>query len=369
MQRAQEEEQTPNSSFDPPSSQPIRTAKRHRANRLSELSSARSSQPPAKKPRRAGTAETARFQSVLQETAESETPAREIKDSYEEQSLSTGSGRIRVVVPLDQNFDREAYAKVSVVSSQPYQSSQLSHTSQSSQLSSYNLSQSQHSTPIPQSIFIWGEEDDGLPTVPDSQDIRGSSSYNPTETPTSKTSTKTRPNTGTTGETGQPSWKSPSGSLASAGADSRDSVPLSDSFSARNLDSESEPTSSQVEQGLPSSITAEYSQQSQQLPRLGIPGSEDPSSSFNTDSKSRAPIITISSDLPSSSDNHLPQVATSSEVSPRILKQVQIPQFSAIEPDQSSQKFLTQLPIATQDEGGSLSVNLHVIRGYVIKIA
>lgn len=178
-------------------SQPIRSAKRQKTYTRANLSS-----PSSRKPRRAGTAETARFQSVSQEGALSST-LPEIKDSYEEE-ISNESGRIRVEISVDDDFDRDAYAKISVDSSQPSQTSQSVHNSpgvlsrqstQHSHNSAYTVPLSRFKTPRPRrGRFLWDED---LPSViPDSQDLPGSSSFRPSEVTSSNTGTNSRPGTG-----------------------------------------------------------------------------------------------------------------------------------------------------------------------------
>lgn len=185
---------TPSSTYgSDPDSPPIRTARRQKHNKGISFS------PLAKRPRRAGTAETARFQSVSEDS-------QEIKDSYEEElSNRSGngkeSGRVRVVLPpIDEDFDRDAYAKLSIQSSQPSQPSQNSPHSnpptaerifqseifsppQTSLISqSYAASQAFR---VPKARpFLWDE--DTAAVVPDSQDLPGSSAFIPSETLTSE---------------------------------------------------------------------------------------------------------------------------------------------------------------------------------------
>ena len=175
-----------------PESQPIRTAKRQRVDKEVITSTL------AKKNWRRGTAETARFQSPPEEYS------LEIKDSYEE-DLSSGKGKsidrepgqFRVELPpICEAFDRDAYAKLSV------KSSQLSQLSQPSQFSGFSgsvssriasqsetlteqIQLSQHllleSSSQPKTskrpLFLWDEDSPRI--IPDSQENQGSSVYIP----------------------------------------------------------------------------------------------------------------------------------------------------------------------------------------------
>jgi hypothetical protein len=98
--------------------EPSRPAKRQRLTRPTTSPN----QGPRKKPRRAGTAETARFQSVSQETVSSHSRVAEIKDSYEEEEIPSEENPnilVGVLMPrVDDTFDRDAYAKVTALSSQ-----------------------------------------------------------------------------------------------------------------------------------------------------------------------------------------------------------------------------------------------------------
>lgn len=148
-----------------------------------------------------GTAETARFQSVSPEEtfASRKHPPSEVKDSYDEdQQLSNDSGRIRVVVAVNEDFDRDAYAKFSIQSSQPSQQSQSSHLSPFSQPQSQGIyisqaSQSSTSQPqlhpaAPRSILSNRDEELGeSQVIPDSQEP-GSSSYKHSDTSSSSIS-------------------------------------------------------------------------------------------------------------------------------------------------------------------------------------
>lgn len=190
-----------------------RPAKRARHQRV-QLSS-----PSSNKPRRAGTAETARFQSISQE--EHLEVLQEIKDSYEEESSNQASSRLQeqlppaqpqvqqvqvLVPPIDQLIDRSEYRTYSIQSSRPSQLSQHSQLSlslsdpdsgpySSSQSQPNTASQSLSKTPTrPQRPFLWDEDSPAV--IPDSQALPGSSSYKSTDTPTSRTETSTRPNTG-----------------------------------------------------------------------------------------------------------------------------------------------------------------------------
>ena len=175
-----------------PESQPIRTAKRQRVDKEVITSTL------AKKNWRRGTAETARFQSPPEEYS------LEIKDSYEE-DLSSGKGKsidrepvqFRVELPpICEAFDREAYAKLSIKSSQPSQLSQPSQSSEYSgsvtsriasqsetlteqiQLSQYLLLEpSSQPKPLKRPLFLWNEDSPRI--IPDSQENQGSSAYIP----------------------------------------------------------------------------------------------------------------------------------------------------------------------------------------------
>lgn len=378
LQSLQENIQQPASSFDP-DSQPIRAAKRQRINR--SPSSRSSSQPPTKKPRRAGTIETARFQSVSQETVDSREKPREIKDSYEEeQSLSSESERIRVEIPLDETFDRDAYSKVTVTSSQPTQATQPSQPSQPSG-PSYTPSQSQLKTPTPRP-FIWDEEegdrkDDTVPIIPDSQDLPRSSSYKPSHTSASKTGVTTRPNTGTNTKEGIASRHSLPRSLAvsigSADLGYRHSEPPSYPSRASNLD-EFEATSSRVDGSAPRpsirgqhlSRPTERSEDSyiSQVSRSPGPVGH-PIHSTSSRSRPGTPNSAFSTDLPISSENDLPSQARGRwlQEATHTLSQVQLHQSWHSVSNESSLQFQTQIPPQKQDENISKIACHHVTQG------
>lgn len=302
---------------------------------------------------------------MSQETADPERKPKEIKDSYEdEQSPSNESGRIRVEIPVDQGFDREAYARVAVVSSQPSQATQPSQYSQSSRPShTTSLSQFKNPTRRP---YIWDEED-GVPIIPDSPKLSRSSSYKPTQTPTSKTGASTPPNTGTNTEADLASW------TFSGGRFSRGSEPLSYLSKESNLEGQSLAASSQADRSLQPSSTSVEDSQAQESHHLQQPSGsesvEDSIISAISRARPNASISAGSSRLPSLSEIHLSSLTrgTWSQEAAHIIGQAQScqPSSSAIGND-SQLQFQTQLPSATLEGDNSQNTNLHVIQGYVI---
>jgi hypothetical protein len=295
---------------------------------------------------------------------------REIKDSYEEQSLSNGSGRIRVEVPVDPAFDREAYAKVIVASSQPSQATQPSQRSQSCRPSYARLTQFKTRKARP---FLWDEEEDGVPIIPDSQELAGSSAYKPTETPTSNTKLTTSPYTGTNTEADFATWRS-SFSVGSARIDYRHSEPPSYPTRASNFKDKSETTSSQVDRSVQPTIDGRYfsisleeSQEGQSLPQSSVSEpEEDPILLASSRARPETSISAESPHLPSSSENHSPSLArgTKSPEADHLLSQVPARQPSSSEVDHGSQlQFQPQLPAASRDENSSQNTNLHVRQG------
>ncbi|KAG0646630.1 Histone deacetylase complex 1 subunit 3, partial [Hyphodiscus hymeniophilus] len=353
----------PTSSSDP-ESQPIRAAKRQRTNH--SQSPHTSSQSFPKKPRRAGTAETARFQSASQETVNHQDKLREIKDSYEEQSVSNGSGQLRVEILVDQGFDRDAYSRVTVVSSQPSQSTQYSHISGFSQPSN-TPSQSPFKS-VRGQLFIWDEEDEGADSIPiihDTHFIPGSSSYIPSET---QASIAVAPESNT-----QESDLATSSSLARAsavavnsiGSGSRDSE-LSRQPSRTSYTGGSELRSGQVGEIGPTQLhhsTPEEGSQdsnilwpSSNLKTLAdseIPG--DPSSRPGTTHSASSTRIPISSVTPLP----YPVRGTASAENRYLLRQEQSyqPSYPA---SGSSPQFQTQVRVAARDEASSPDAIIHV---------
>jgi len=183
QEKRRQDKSTASRSKDPSSSiesQPIRPANQPRAAlRISKSPD----QGPSKKPRRAGTANSARFQSVLRKPELGSDNEREIKDSYEEDDEKS-SEEVRVLVELPRlgdSFDRDAYSKYSLESSQSTQllpSSQLLSSPQA-----HPNTQTRFETPRNKKPFIWDE--DTQVVIPDSQDLLGSLSYEPGETSSS----------------------------------------------------------------------------------------------------------------------------------------------------------------------------------------
>ncbi|KAE8441525.1 hypothetical protein EG329_004871 [Mollisiaceae sp. DMI_Dod_QoI] len=174
-------------------SQPVRTAKRKRE--APEEDSTPQGYPGTKKVRRAGTKDTARFQSASQESIALEGLPTEIQDTYAEDSVNShveGEPGVRVEIPELAGFDREAY----VIAPASSQSSQLIQHTQDSTHSTATFSQSH--TPLAKRLFIWDEDLEG--TVPDSEGQPGSSSYRPSDTPTSRASVPARLDTETVTE-------------------------------------------------------------------------------------------------------------------------------------------------------------------------
>jgi hypothetical protein len=115
---------------------------------------------------------------VSQETFDSERVIDEIKDSYEEedQPFSGNTPRFaRVEINVPNDFDREAYA--TWISSQPSQSLQSSQNSELPPSTEF-----QPPTPSRYRPFkIWDED-----IIPDTQDLPGSSTYDPSDTASDK---------------------------------------------------------------------------------------------------------------------------------------------------------------------------------------
>ena len=307
---------------------------------------------------------------MSQGAIDSQGERREVKDSYEEQLLSNGSERIHVEIPVDQAFDREAYAKVTVASSQPSQPTQPSQRSQSSQPSYAPLTKLK--TPTARR-FLWDEED-GVPIIQDSQELAGSSSYKPTETPTSNTELTASPYTGTNTEADLATWRYSAFSVGSARIDYRHSEPPSYPTRASNFKDRSETTSSQVDRSVQPtidgryfSISVEESREGQSFTQSSV--SEPVENPVLLASSRAGPETSFSSGsphLPSSSENYSPSLArgTWSPEEAHLLSQVQAHQPSSSEVDHSSQlQFQTQLPAATRDENSSQNANLHVRQG------
>ena len=307
---------------------------------------------------------------MSQETTDSQVKAKEIKDSYEEQSLSNGSGRVRVEIPVDKAFDRDAYSKVSAVSSQPSQitqHSQLSQLSQPSEIRSWSQLASSRAR-----LFIWdeevkegvadheGEPGHSVPIIQGTQSIHASSSYQPSQT---------------------------QASIAAATADS-------DLATASSLAQSSaaavHPTSSSGSSHHPSSsCNLEYSElpsgrvdgsrrtQSQHLTfpdrsqdsyilqasgALGLLGD-----SLSRDTSHAQPEILRSvcvASPPTSSEN--PLTVAHQDFSPdtsQTFSQVHPHQPSYSASDKSSLRFQTQVPLSSQDEVSSPNISHHVGEG------
>ena len=253
-------------------------------------------------------------------------------------------------IPVDQAFDREAYAKVTLISSQPSQATQLSQPSQPSRSSYAPVSQLRTPTGRP---FLWDEEDDEVPIIPDSQELPGSSSYYPTQTPRSITGITTRPNTGTNTDADFATRRS------SARIGFHSDPP---SFPSRSsIRGKSQPNSSQGDSSVQPSTDTRYLSTSveepsedRSLPQPGVSESvEDPISFANSRLRSEAPASSGSSQLPSSLENHPPSLArgTWSQEAADISGRVPARQRSSQEVDDSSQlQFQTQLSAATGDD-------------------
>jgi hypothetical protein len=133
---------------------------------------------------------------VLQETEGG--ASREIKDSYEDQELSShNTGNIQIRIPVLEDFDRDAYIVAppsSQAQSQPSgQSSSYNHNSVAPVVSSPLRTPTTPASSRRQSPYIWDEDIEGV--VPDSQEP-DSSSYQPPVTPSSNTgATSKRPTT------------------------------------------------------------------------------------------------------------------------------------------------------------------------------
>jgi hypothetical protein len=337
--------------------------------------------PSSKKPRRVGTADSARFQSVSQEDLQEKV----IKDSYEEE-LSNDSGRIRVVVPIDKDFDRNAYGRYSIESSQPSQISQPSYSSHPSEPSQPSqaftatdsqsgvLSQSsqpQFRTPKPvRSPFLWDED---LPAViPDSQFLPGSSPFKPTETPTSRAESKssTRPNTEET-SLRTPFHETSSGNSQASTDTREESLPNSErpsSHSGHLLADTSGEKSSHCESSgsylpsniVPKSVFTEASQPSQLSRSQPAQSSASDKASIDPNSQQEISGHQISSQIPPSLES-LPspvrRQSTWSEEAQLSLTQEQseVPESQIVSQivEDSSLQFQTQLPLPSvyQDTG------------------
>lgn len=315
---------------------------------------------------------------MSQETVDSQRKPKEIKDSYEEQSLSNGSGRIRVEIPVDEGFDRDAYSKVTVVSSQPSQNTQTSNPSQSSRLSDTPYqSLFKSSAPRP---FIWdedeeGEEVDRVPITPDSQFLPGSSSYVPSETQASYTGVSTQPDTGKKSDLATTSSLERTSAAAvvnSTGSSYRHSEPLSHPSRTSNSDN-SKLTSSQADGSgrvaLPApqrlSTFADRSQNSYILQASSnIEPLRDSISPRDPRSLPATSNSAVSTDLPTSSENRLPSPAPRSQSPDREatpdLSQEQSHQPPYSVSDEASIQFQTQVPLTTQDEASSQTPSHHV---------
>lgn len=142
-------------------------------------------QRPSKKPRRAGTSETARFQSVSQQSLDLQ-EVREVKDTYEDETLPLLTRGIQICVGVPVGFDRGQYQPI-LVSSQSSQDSSQEVSIPQDSAEDYSLQDSlpQESTQyssqrknrrlfVPrQSQFV----------IPDSQDQVDSGSYEPSTNP------------------------------------------------------------------------------------------------------------------------------------------------------------------------------------------
>jgi len=321
-----------------------------------------------KKPRRVGTIEPARFQSVSQEHVQQEGVPNEIKDSYEDdqQLSSPGGGEARVEIPVPDNFNHDAYAKV-VTSSQL---SQLLYLSQISQSPVQSSSQLQTQTPRHKySSTIWDEDIEGV--IPDSQEQPGSSSYKPSETPLSKTATSSRQNTEADTSTDLEELRF-SNTQTSPHRDSRTSGTVDSEFaealdnftqaSYTNIDLQSSPVPTESSRPL-SSYPQQISQESQENRSQdvehpsGLLDETRPSSDFTSQQgleQASSPALRTSSD----SSLRLPE----SSPKERDLASLQVQPTQTSDPEiqeTSSLAFATQLPLQ-RDEGDHITPSPNV---------
>jgi hypothetical protein len=159
----------------------------------------------------------------LEETA-GEAP-KEIKDSYEDQELSShNTGNIQIRIPILEDFDKDAYIVAppsSQAQSQPsQQSSSYNHNSIAPVVSSPLRTPTTPVSRRRQSSYIWDEDIEGV--VPDSQEP-GSSSYQPPVTLSSNTGTTSKRNTTTETEADLEDIESRSTQWASSRDESGDS--------------------------------------------------------------------------------------------------------------------------------------------------
>jgi hypothetical protein len=314
--------------------EPSRPAKRQRLTRPTTSPN----QGPRKKPRRAGTAETARFQSVSQETVSPHSRVAEVKDSYEEEEIpSEGNPNILVgvLVPrVDDTFDRDAYAKVTALSSQISEASQVSQPSQSP---IYTASKTGRENRTPQSRprpFLW---DEPAPIIPDSQELPGSSSYKPSQTSTSQTGAISISNTGTDAELSAASlqetqWRSSHISETSGDITYRHSEPPSYPSRTNFLEESLEATSSRsgvsiersTSEGVKTSNSGD-SNRSTQPHRIDNPGhTADDNQPVNYSAEPRSCLSPSKLLVPSPQSSSLAQApGTLSEEAVQTLEQVQ----------------------------------------------
>lgn len=293
---------------------------------------------------------------MLQETAGE--ASREIKDSYEDQELSShNTGNIQIRIPVLEDFDRDAYIIAppsSQAQSQPSrQSSSYNHNSTAPVVSSPLHTPTTPASGRRQSSYIWDEDIEGV--VPDSQEP-GSSSYQPPVTPSSNTGATSKRKTTTETEADLEAIEYRSTQWTSSRDESRDSG---------NIDSQlAEPASylgsaSQIEEP---STDGHSTRQETEVSVEGIRStqSEEPDSSTRRFLDSPYPSISAgtqperSQSVPSEfrlseEQSKSPAVrgrGTWSEEARRIISEVQ-PPIHASSPSvlpSSSLRFQTQLP-------------------------
>ncbi|KAH8591476.1 hypothetical protein B0O99DRAFT_632156 [Bisporella sp. PMI_857] len=297
------------------------------------------SQSPSKNPRRAGTVQSARFQSVSQESVHKPQSPREIKDSYEDEQ-NNESAHFRVEVPhLGSDFDYEAYAKVSIASSQV---SQQIHSSLGT------APRNRFKNPKNRA-FIWDE--DTPIVIPDSHEP-GSSSHHPATTIDTEPSEPT-------GDAGTQFLAQSSGEASSQ------SECLSTSSNQPLSENSFEPSSSRVEVAIGS---VEYSSQPVSQPSL------EAAEASQIEVPSAQPLqytypegeIDGSQVLGSSGDQHIasqipPGIVSSSEVQPsypeiQLFHALQIEETSCrasrtsgSQESETNLQFHTQIPFNQRD--------------------
>jgi hypothetical protein len=293
----------------------------------------------------------------LEETS-GEAP-REIKDSYEDQELSShNTGNIQIQIPALEDFDRGAYIVAppsSQAQSQPSQQpSSYSHNSIAAVVSPPLHTSTTPASSRRQSSYIWDEDIEGL--VPDSQEP-GSSSYKPPVTPSSNTGATSKRHTTTETEADLEAVEYRSTQWSSSRDESRDSG---------NIDSQLAEPASYLGRASHIDEPSTYARSTRQETEVSVEGIRSTQSaepeSWARRSFLDSPNPSISAGTQPERSQSVPsefQVSTEQSVSPavrgrgtwpeearRIISEVQPPIHTSSPPlpPSSSLRFQTQLP-------------------------